>query len=87
MRRDDFVFDGFEHLSKKLGYKNSSVLRKMCEPRGEGSNIAKLGVEDAIILMTEIRDYRLFDFIYAELKTRKQNSEQMNLFSQPQREL
>lgn len=85
MRRDDFAFDAFAHLSKKIGYKNSSILYKMCEPRITGTNSAKIGVLDIIIIMTETKDYRLLEFIRADLVRRQEMDEQLNLFSQPLR--
>ncbi|MDP1675682.1 MAG: hypothetical protein Q8L88_02360 [Bacteroidota bacterium] len=85
--RDDYAFDAFEFLSKKLSHKNSSTLRKMCGPKSSRSG-AKLGVEDAMILMTEMNDYRVIDFMREDLKCRKQISKQLKLnFSKPQTEL
>jgi hypothetical protein len=86
-RRDDFTFDAFNYLAKQMGHKNSSTLRKMCGPQSSRCG-AKLGVEDAMILMTEMNDYRLIDFIREELKSRKLENEQLNLiFNQPNRQL
>lgn len=87
LKRNDFTFDAFEYLCQKLGYKNTSALRKMCEPRSNGSSAAKLGVEDAMILMTEMNDYRLLNFIKEELKRRKTECQQIDMFSKPQTEL
>lgn len=87
IRREDFSFDAFAHLGQLLGYKHPSVLRKMCEHRSVGSNSAKLGVEDAMAIMTEINDYRLLDYIREELKDRKRVNGQLSLFSQPNRQL
>lgn len=87
MRRDDFTFDAFEYLSKKCGYKNPSLLHKMCEPRSATTNSAKIGVEDALTLMTITKDYRLLEYIRAELVRRQEMDEQLNLFSQPLRTL
>ena len=85
--RDDYSFDAFEHLSKKLGHKYSSTLRKMCGPKSSRSG-AKLGLEDSLILMTEMNDFRLLSYITEELKRRKKQNEQLNLiFSKPQTEL
>lgn len=88
LRRDDYSFDAFIFLSKRLGYKHPSILRKMCEPRGKGYNTAKIGVEDAMMIMTETKDYRMLEYIREELKRRKNENEQMNLiFSKPQTDL
>jgi hypothetical protein len=86
LRRDDYAFDAFEHLSDKIGHKNSSTLRKMCGPKSSRAG-AKLGIEDAMILMTEMNDYRLLDFIREELKRRKKENAQLDFFSKPQSEL
>jgi hypothetical protein len=87
MRRDDFAFDAFDYLSKKIGYKNSSILHKMCEPRVSATNSAKIGVLDVTIIMAETKDYRLLEFIRADLVRRQEVNEQLNLFSQPLRTL
>ena len=87
VRRDDFTFDAFDELSRRLGYKNSSILRKMCEPRRSATNAPKLGVEDAMTIMTITKDFRLLEFIRAELVRRQESDEQLNLFIQPLRTL
>lgn len=88
LRRDDYVFDAFEFLSKKIGYKNSSTLRKMCEPRNNGTNVAKIGVEDVLVIMSITRDYRIAEFIREDLKQRQQQTDgQFNLLFQPLRKL
>jgi hypothetical protein len=86
IRREDAAFDAYEFLSKKIGHKNSSTLRKMCGPESSRSG-AKLGVEDAMIIMYTTTDYRLLAFIKEELKKLQIPDSQMNLFSQPHREL
>jgi hypothetical protein len=87
VRRDDFAFDAYEELGKELGYKSPSILRKMCESRLTGANSAKIGIEDALIIMTVTKDYRLLEFMRAELVRRQQSDEQLNLFIQPLRTL
>ncbi len=87
MRRDDFSFDVFDYLSEQLGYKHSSILRKMCEARSNGSNAAKLGYEDAIKIMIVTNDYRLLEFMKQTIIEQRQEKKQLNLFSQPQTEL
>jgi hypothetical protein len=83
MQMDDSSFDAFEFLSKKIGHKNPSTLRKMCEPRANG-NAAKLGYEEATIIMAETNDYRLLFFQKEQLIARKkEKSNQIDLFSQP----
>jgi hypothetical protein len=82
-RRDDYAFDAFEFLSDKIGHKNSSTLRKMCGPKSSRAG-AKLGIEDAMILMTEMNDFRLLDFMREELKRRKSQCHQLDIFSKPQ---
>jgi hypothetical protein len=68
--RNDFSFDGFRYLAGKLGHRNESTIRKMCEPR-ESSNGAKLGFEDAIRIIRETKDYRLFEFFRKEIRNDK----------------
>lgn len=83
LKREDYSFDAFAHLAKKIGHKNDSTLRKMCEPR-ESANGAKLGYEESIIIMAETEDYRLLYFAKEELKRRQQsNKQQLGLFSEP----
>ncbi|TAK51476.1 MAG: hypothetical protein EPO24_15930 [Bacteroidetes bacterium] len=86
---DDSTFDAFTFLAAKIGHKNPSTLRKMCESRPAGSNAAKLGVEEAIIIMSATHDYRLFRFIEEQLKLKQLQSKttQLNIFSQPMRVL
>lgn len=85
--RDDFSFDAFDHLAHKLGHKNSSTLRKMCGPDSSRCG-AKLGFNDALVLMSEMNDYRLLEYMKSELNNRKKECEQMNLiFSKPHTEL
>jgi len=85
-RRDDYSFDAYEHLSSLLGHKNSSTLRKMAGPKSSRGS-AKLRFDDAIILMVEMNDFRLVEFMREELQTRKQNCLQMNLFSKSKTDL
>ncbi len=85
LRRDDMTFDAFEYLAGKIGHKNPSTLRKMCEPRTDG-NIAKLGLEEAIIIMDVTRDYRLLRYFIARLKADAiMDKRQMDLFAQSNR--
>jgi hypothetical protein len=85
---DDFSFDAFEYLSRQIGHKNPSTLRKMCELRDAGSKQAKLGVEDAITIMKETGDYRLLQYITEDLKAEEaKRVRQLNLFSQPIRSI
>jgi hypothetical protein len=86
IRREDKSFDAIEFFSKKIGHKNSSTLRKMCGPESS-KNGAKLGVREAIIVMSVTKDYRLLSFIKEELKKLETPNAQINLFSQPQRNL
>jgi hypothetical protein len=60
--RDDVCFDAFEYLSKKIGHKHPSTLRNMCNPRKSGSNAAKLGFDEAAIIVKLTGDKRLFAF-------------------------
>ena len=87
MRRDDITFDGFEFLALRIGLKNPSSLRKMCEPRSD-ANKTKLGFDDALLIMQTTGDYRLLNYLVAELK-RSPNpySNQFDLFCQPMRSL
>lgn len=85
--RDDLSFDAYEFLSDKLGHKNSSTLRKMSGPQSSRCG-AKLGFNDAMILMDEMNDYRLLEYMKEELKRRKKENEQLNfIFSKPHTEL
>jgi len=88
LRRDDFAFDAWRFIAEKIGHKNESTLRNMCQPRRRGSNAAKLGVEEAVIIMSITDDYRLLKFVVEEVKRRReQQKEQLNLFSEPLRTL
>lgn len=87
VRRDDWIFDGWEYLAKKIGHKNPSTLRKMTEPKGRG-NGAKLGYADALIIMAETNDYRLLKYAIEQLKSMKrQRQQQITLFDEPYRTL
>lgn len=83
---NDYSFDAFDFLADKLGHKNSSTLRKISGPHSSRCG-AKLGVEDAMILMTEMNDYRLLEYMREEMIRRRKENLQMNLFSQPLRTL
>lgn len=61
LRRDDFSFDAFNYLSAKIGHKHSSTLRKMCGPKSSRSG-AKLGFSDAVTIINETNDFRLFQY-------------------------
>lgn len=87
VRRDDWAFDAWDHLAKRIGHKNPSTLRKMTEPRGHG-NGAKLGVEDCLIIMSETNDYRLLKYIIERLKDlKREKQKQITLFDEPYRTL
>lgn len=81
VRRDDYLFDAWFYFAGKIGHKNPSTLRKMCQPHQE-SNAAKLGLEEAITIMSLTHDFRLLRYIIGELR-RASTSEvaQMDLFS------
>ena len=88
LRRDDFTFNAWIFLAEKIGLKHESTLRNMCQPRRCGGNAAKLGVEEAVIIMSITGDYRLLKFVVEEVKRRReQQKEQLNLFSEPLRTL
>lgn len=85
IRRDDWSFDAWDFLAKKIGHKNPSTLRKMTEPRAKG-NGAKLGLDDAILIMHETNDYRLLRYVRERLKELKaERSRQITLFDEPLR--
>jgi hypothetical protein len=86
IRRDDLNFDAWEYLAEKCGYKHPSALRNMCLPRRENNN-AKLGLEDAIIIMNETQDYRIFHYMHDQLKEARLTKQQCNLFAEPIRSL
>lgn len=87
VRRDDWAFDAWEYLARKIGHKNPSTLRKMTEPRGSG-NGAKLGLAEAIIIMHETEDYRLLRFTKERLAVlKKERQQQITLFDEPLRNL
>lgn len=87
IRRDDWSFDAWDHLAHKIGHKNPSTLRKMCEPRTNG-NGAKLGYDEAIIVMNETNDYRLLTLMQERLKElRQKRDRQLSLFATPKREV
>lgn len=86
LRRDEPAFDGWKFIAEKIGHKSSSTLRKMCIERST-SNAAKLGYDEAIIIMSITEDFRLLHAMKARLielqcsKYERQN--QLNLFSEP----
>jgi hypothetical protein len=85
IRREDFTFDAFNYLAREIGHKNSSTLRKMCEPRCT-ANQAKLGFQEATIIMSITHDYRLLTFMKKQLKAAAEdNPMQIDMFSLPQR--
>ena len=85
---NNWSFDAYEVLSKKCGYKSSSSLRKMCEPKVQGSNAPKLGMHDAMIIMLETNDFRLLKYYSDEIKKQKEpRTNQLNLFASPLREI
>jgi len=87
IEREDLTFDAFAYLAKKIGHKHSGTLRKMCEPRESGHG-AKLGFEEAVVIMAETQDYRLLHFAREELKRRQEtHRQQLGLFSEPLRTL
>jgi len=90
LRRDDPLFDGWKFIAEKLGHKSVSTLRKMCEER-TFNNIAKLGYEDSIIVMSITEDYRLFHAMKARLielrRSEAERRDQLNLFSEPIRSI
>lgn len=81
IRRDDDCFDAWDYLSEKIGYKNPSTLRKMCEARSE-NNTTKLGLVEAGLIMDITRDYRLLTFFIRERRAAAVvQPEQGDLFS------
>jgi hypothetical protein len=86
LRRDEPAFDGWKFIAEKIGHKSASTLRKMCLERST-SNAAKLGYDDAIIIMSLTNDYRLYHAMKARLiELRRSEAErlnQLNLFSEP----
>jgi hypothetical protein len=87
IRRRDLAFDAWAHVAKLIGHKNPSTLRKMCEPHGNHYG-AKLGFREAVLIMNETKDYRLFHFMKEEMKKMAQHEgDQMDLFAHPIRSL
>ncbi len=88
VRREEFDFDAWKYLAERIGHKNESTLRNMCQPRRRGGNAAKLGLDEAVTIMSITGDYRLLKFVVEEVKRRReQQKEQLNLFSEPLRSL
>jgi hypothetical protein len=83
-RRNDLTFDAWHSLSRELGYKSSSSLRKMCEP-ASASNNSKLGFEDAMKIMRRCEDYRLLAFLEQELLQSQARTSQLEIFADPLR--
>ncbi len=83
-RRSDLTFDAWYALSRELGYKSSSSLRKMCEPASV-SNTSKLGFEDALKIMKRCEDYRLLAYLEQELTASQARASQLELFTEPMR--
>jgi len=90
LRRDDPAFDAWGFISNSLGHKGVSTLRKMCTQRSE-ANAAKLGFDEAIIIMSITNDYRLLHAMKARLNELRRSEEerrhQLNLFAEPIRSL
>ena len=88
IRLDDPSFDGWKFIAEKI--KSASTLRKMCIERSI-ANAAKLGYEEAIIIMSITNDYRLLHAMKTRLiELRRSEAErlnQLNLFSEPIRSL
>ena len=86
LRRDDRTFDGWKFLAQALGHKGASTLRNMCLERST-NNSAKLGYDDAIIIMSITNDYRLLHAMKARLielrRSEAERRNQLNLFSEP----
>ena len=89
-RREDPTFDGWKFIAEKIGHKSASSLRKMCQER-TFNNVAKLGFDDAIIIMSITEDYRLLYAMKSRLtelrRSKEERRDQLNLFSEPQRSL
>ncbi len=83
-RRNDLTFDAWYSLSRELGYKSPSSLRKMCEP-SSASNTSKLGFEDSMKIMRRCEDYRLLAFLEQELTQSQARTAQLDLFFDPLR--
>jgi hypothetical protein len=58
----------------------------MCIP-SRTNNSAKLGFENAIRIMSETSDYRLYHFMREQLKEAKRPKQQLDFFAEPQRNL
>lgn len=86
LRRNDLTYDAFADLSSLLGYKSSSSLRKMCEPKSESNN-SKLGFIDAMKIMKRTDDYRLLAWLEGELLQSQSRTNQLTLFSEPIRQI
>lgn len=85
VRREELTFDAFAFLAAKIGHKNPSTLRKMCQPTGNGGG-AKLGVHEAAIIMDVTGDYRLLQYLKEELAAlKRERTEQIDLFANPLR--
>jgi hypothetical protein len=86
-RRNDPEFDAWEKISREIGHKNPSTLRKMCEPASENNN-AKLGLIEARIIMNITQDYRLLAFFINEIKMHQPAEKIIDgFFSKPCREI
>lgn len=90
IRLDDPSFDGWKFIAEKIGHKSASTLRKMCVERTI-TNVAKLGFEDSIIIMSITNDYRLLYAMKTRLiELRRSEAErlnQLNIFSEPIRDV
>jgi hypothetical protein len=90
LRRDEPAFDGWKFIAEKIGHKSASTLRKMCLERSI-ANAAKLGYDEAIIIMSLTNDYRLLHAMKARLielrRSEAERRNQLNLFSEPIRSL
>jgi len=79
-------YDVYDDLSQRLGHKSSSTLRKWTGPESSAAN-AKMGFEDAMVLMVAMNDFRLIEYAREWMIERRQEKKQLSLFSQPLREI
>lgn len=82
----NMCYDAYEDLSQRLNHKSCSTLRKWAGPESSGAN-AKMGFKDALILMVAMNDFRLLEYGREWMIEQRQEKKQLNLFSQPLRDI
>lgn len=82
----DMRFDAYDELATALNHKSTSTLRKWTGPESSSAN-AKMGYEDSMVLQIAMNDFRLIEYSREWMIERRKEKQQLNLFSEPLRNL